>query len=184
MKRNSLKEKYLVFRVKNHKDPEAYGELYDHYVERIYRFILFKVSSVEDAEDISAEVFLKSWQYIRNTDKKIGNLNALLYKMARNAVIDYYRNKRRNELPMSDQSQYENIMEQRNLEEEIDVKIGVNNIEKYLDQLKDEYREVVILRYIEQYSVNEIAEILNKSTSNIRVILHRAIKRLKELIGD
>jgi len=184
MKRNSIQEKYLIFRIKQHKDPDAYGQLYDHYVTRIYRFVFFKVSSSEDAEDITADVFLKTWQYIRNTDKKIGNLNALLYKMSRNAVIDYYRSKRRTEMPMSDQSSYEDIMDKRDIEAEVEVKMEIENIEKYLDQLKDEYREVVILRHVEQYSINEIAEILEKSVSNVRVILHRAIKRLKELIGE
>lgn len=180
--KNILKEKYWLLRVKQYQDAEAYGKIYDSYVEQIFRFISFKVGTVEDAQDITAEVFLKAWQYIKTSDKKIENLNALLYRTARNAVIDYYRNKHRTEMPMSDQEQYENIVDTRNVEVEVDLQIEVSKIEKYLDKLKDEYREVLVLKYIEEFSINEIAEIIGKSRSNVRVILHRALKCLRDQI--
>ncbi len=180
--KNILKEKYWLLRVKQYQDAEAYGKIYDAYVEQIFRFISFKVATVEDAEDITAEVFLKAWQYIKTSDKKIENLNALLYRTARNAVIDYYRDKRRTEMPMSDQEQFENIMDSRNIMVEMDSQIGINEIQKYLDQLKDEYREVLVLRHIEEFSINEIASIIGKSRSNVRVILHRATKCLRDLM--
>ncbi|MFA6537252.1 MAG: sigma factor, partial [Patescibacteria group bacterium] len=80
MKKASLKEKYLIYKVRQSKDAEAYGKLYDYYVERIYRFIFFKVNNVETAEDLTSEVFLKTWEYINKTNKKISNLNALFYR--------------------------------------------------------------------------------------------------------
>lgn len=184
MKKNSLQEKYLIFKIKHDKDPEAYGKLYDLYVSRIFRFVLFKVSSVEEAEDITSEVFLKAWQYIRTTEKRIANLNALLYRMARNAIIDFYRCRRRQDLAVSEEEEYQEIVDARNIEKEIDQKIEFKNIENYLNQLKDEYREIIILRYIEEFSINEISEILEKTKSNVRVLLHRAMKNLRELIDE
>ncbi|PIR93914.1 hypothetical protein COT97_04285 [Candidatus Falkowbacteria bacterium CG10_big_fil_rev_8_21_14_0_10_39_11] len=184
MKTNSIKEKFLLYKVRYQHDATAYGLLYDLYVAKIFRFILYKVSSVEDAEDITAEVFLKSWQYIKTTDKKISNFNALLYRVARNAVIDYYRQKKRQDLPLTDEDQYHNIVDSRDVEKDIDIKLEVKNIEQALDQIKDEYREVVILRYVEGLSVNEIASIIKKSKSNVRVLLHRAIKRIQEILGE
>lgn len=184
MKKNSLQEKYLIFRIKHSKDPQAYAQLYDFYVDRIFRFILFKVKTVEDAEDITSEVFLKTWNYIRTTQKRIENLNALLYKMSRNAVVDYYRSKQRTEELMSDEDQFKKIMRARDLDQEIDNKFELKNIENYLNQLKDEYREVIILRYVEEFSINEIAQILEKTKGNVRVLLHRAMQRLRELMGE
>lgn len=184
MRSNSLKEKYLLYRIRYQHDTAAYGLLYDAYVAKIFRFVLYKVSSVEDAEDITAEVFLKSWQYIRTTDKRIGNFNALLYRVARNAVIDYYRQKKRQDLALTDEEQFQKIVESRDLEKDIDVKFEVKNIEQTLDQIKDEYREVVILRYIEGLSINEIASIIKKSKGNVRVLLHRAIKRIQEILNE
>ena len=110
MKQNPLQEKYLIFKIKHSKDPDAYAKLYDFYIDRIYRFVLFKVSRIEDAEDITTEVFLKTWQYIRTTDKRIANLNSLLYRMARNSVIDHYRSKQRTEKSLSEEEQFKQII--------------------------------------------------------------------------
>ncbi|OGF30611.1 hypothetical protein A2533_03235 [Candidatus Falkowbacteria bacterium RIFOXYD2_FULL_35_9] len=182
--KNTFKEKLLIFKVRHEKDQDAYGELYDYYVAKIFRFVMFKVRLVEDAEDITSEVFLKVWQYIRTTDKKIKNLNALFYQIARNAVIDYYRNKKRTEIQISDQEQYQKIIESRDLIKELDQKIDTKNIEFYLEKIKDEYREVLVLKYVEQYSVNEIAGILKKTKSNVRVLVHRALKSLRDVMGN
>jgi RNA polymerase sigma-70 factor (ECF subfamily) len=184
MSKTSLQEKYWIFKIKHSKDPDAYGKLYDLYIGRIFRFVLFKVSSVEEAEDITSEVFLKVWNYIRTTSKRIDNLNALLYRMARNAVIDYYRDKRRTEKPLSSDEQFRKIETERDLDKEIDQKIEIKNIQSYLNQIKDEYREVIILRYVEDYSVNEIAEILKKSKGNVRVLVHRALNQIRELMEE
>jgi RNA polymerase sigma-70 factor (ECF subfamily) len=174
----------LIFKVKYHKDPDAYGELYDYYVDRIYRFVYFKVNRREEAEDITAEVFLKTWQYIRTLEKRIDNLNALLFRTARNAIIDFYRSKRREDTSLSAADEFKHILAQRDLEREVAVKIDAQGIEACLNQLKDEYREVIILKYIEGFSTSEIATILEKSMSNVRVLLHRGLRRLRELMGE
>ncbi|MBU1131828.1 hypothetical protein KKC32_01060, partial [Patescibacteria group bacterium] len=129
MKRTSLKEKYLIFKVRQNKDANAYGQLYDYYVDRIFRFILFKVATTEEAEDLTSEVFLKTWEYINNTGKKIKNLNALLYKIARNKVIDYYRTKARHAVH-SDEELMKRIEDQRNLLAEIETRLDVKSAEQ------------------------------------------------------
>src|SRR3989344_9681852 len=91
MSLNIFKEKILFSRVKN-KDRKAFIEAYDLYADEIFRFVFFKVGSKEEAEDVTFSVFLKTWNHIQNntvTDSK--TLRALIYKIARNAVIDYYR---------------------------------------------------------------------------------------------
>ena len=91
---SNLKEKYFFLKLRVAKDPDAFGELYNIYVDQIFRFIYFKVSRKEEAEDLTAEVFLKTWQYINEEKaKKIDNLKAFLYQTARNSVIDFYRKK-------------------------------------------------------------------------------------------
>lgn len=183
MKKASLKEKILIYKVRQNKDAESYGQLYDIYVDRIFRFIFFKVSTVEIAEDLTSEVFLKTWEYINKTSSKIENINALLYRVARNRVIDYYRIKKR-ETTTSDEEYMERIQDKRNLEAETDVKVDLKNVEKYLEHLKDVHREIIILKYIEEFSITEIAGILEKSKGNVRVVLHRAMKALKDIAGE
>jgi RNA polymerase sigma-70 factor, ECF subfamily len=183
MKKASLKEKYLIYRVRQNKDAEAYGQLYDFYVDRIFRFVLFKVATQEIAEDLTSEVFLKTWEYINKTDKKIGNLNALLYRVARNVVIDHYR-ARNKDFVTSDEDFMKQIADKRNVETEVDVSLDISSIEDHLAKLKDVHREIIVLKYIEEFSITEIAEVLEKSKGNVRVLLHRAMKALKDIAGE
>jgi len=179
-----LGDKLLLIRLKK-KDPDAFAEVYDLYVTPIYRFIYFKVSSRQDAEDLTSEVFLKVWNFVTETEDVIENLRALIYKIARNLVIDFYRQRARNEYVVADES-LENIKDyrQQSLLAEIEAKIDMRNIEPILRKLKDEYREVIILRFVEDLTIGEIAGILDKSKGSVRVILHRALKVTRELLNQ
>jgi RNA polymerase sigma-70 factor, ECF subfamily len=183
MKKNSLQEKYLVYKVRQHKDAESYGQLYDYYVDRIFRFIFFKVASQEEAEDLTSEVFLKTWEYINNTSRKIENFNALIYRVARNCVIDHYRT-RRSDISQTDEDQMVQIQDKRNLEIDVTQKLEIKNIESSLAKLKEDYREVIILRYIEEFSFTEISDIMGKKKANVRVLLHRALQAVKEITEE
>ncbi len=179
----NLQKKYLLFKAKN-KDPKAFSKVYDLYVERIYRFVYFKVSSQEQAQDLTSEIFLKIWQAIID-GKDIRNLNAFIYKVARNLVIDYYRQERKKEIALDqeevEQQQMTAVLDQV---KEVETKLEVEKIESKLKELKDEYREVIILRFIEGLSIKEIAEIVDKKIGTVRVILYRAINTLKELMSE
>src|SRR3989338_11581242 len=89
----TLQEKILLFKLQVEQDPEAYAALYDLYVKRIYRFVFFKVSSHEEAEDITSEVFLKAWRYITEKKSAVESFSGLLYRLARNSIVDSYRAK-------------------------------------------------------------------------------------------
>ena len=154
--KGNYSHKILLYKIKSLDDAESYGKLYDLYVDRIYRFIFFKVSVKEDAQDLTSEVFLKTWQYIKEKDK-IDNFNAFIYQIARNIVIDYYR-KISVQNVISDEKQLENIQDSfsEKLLNEVNINIEMTQVLIYLNKLKDEYREVILLRYIEGYSIKEI----------------------------
>lgn len=184
MSSSKIQDKLLLVRLKN-RDPEAFAKVYDLYVTPIYRFIYFKVSTRQDAEDLTSEVFLRVWQYVGETEDIIENLRALIYKIARNLVIDFYRRRSRAEYVVADDV-LENIQDthQQSLLNEIEAKVDIRNIEHIMRKLKDEYREVIVLRFIEDLSISEIADILDKSKGSVRVILHRALKVTRELINQ
>jgi RNA polymerase sigma-70 factor, ECF subfamily len=181
--KNPFAEKILFLRVKN-KDHQAYGEFYDLYIDKIYRFIYFKVNSVDDAQDLTSEVFLKVWQHIRD-DKKIRNLNAFTYMVARNAVIDFYRQKCRKE--ENEESATDNNITLIDQESDLLVKqikdSEAAEVLAELKHLKDEYREAIILHYLDQLSIKEIAQVLNKTPGASRVLIHRATNALKEAVN-
>ncbi|MFA6410064.1 MAG: RNA polymerase sigma factor [Candidatus Buchananbacteria bacterium] len=180
----NLQEKLLLIKLKK-KDPDAFAQVYDLYVTPIYRFIYFKVSSRQDAEDLTSEVFLKIWQYVTESEEQVENLRALLYRSARNIVIDHYRKNAKREY-VRDEEILNNIEDdhQQSLLEKVDTEIEMKGIEKVLHKLKDEYREILILRYLEDLSISEIAKILDKSKGSVRVILHRALKVVRELANQ
>lgn len=185
----SLKEQYLFLKLRATRDPEVYGKLYDIYVNQIYRFIYFKVGRKEEAEDLTGDVFLKTWQYINEMGSEvIDNLRAFLYQTARNAVIDFYRSRDQKEFVVLPQEQendeekpsMEIIDEKQDLVEKIELASDLEEVKKALQKIREEYREIIILRFVEEMSVKETAEILGKSEGAVRVLLHRAIAALKE----
>ncbi len=184
--RSSLKEKFLLFRIRAKKDPEAFGAVYDAYVKQIYRFIYFKVSSAEQAEDLTSEAFLKAWQYLKEK-RDVPNLQALLYSVARSVVIDHYRATmcERGNVSLDETIADETVdAASEKFLKDVETRFDTTLVLEKLRHLKDEYRDVVIMRYLDEMSTGEIATVLGKNASNVRVLLHRATKALSDAIHD
>lgn len=175
----TMAEKKLVYQVIKNRDPQAFAALYDLYVGKIYRFVFFKVSKKEDAEDLTSDVFLKTWQYLaEKTDREVKSFSGLVYQIARNVLVDWYRLRaNRPETPLD-------LAPEIGVEEKafaaLDINHAASEVLKVVRQLKQEYQEIILLRYIEELSIKEIGFILKKSPVSVRVTLHRAITVLKK----
>lgn len=176
-----LSDTILLFRVERNHDPEAFAELYDRYVKQIYRFIYFKVSSHEEAEDLTADVFLKTWNYIQE-GKEVKSFSGLLYRVARNAIIDLYRSRAAQPESLSLYTEEVEMGDGNTWWRRMDVAIEHQGIVQAIKKLKQEYQEVVTLRFVDELSIEEIAEITGKKKIAIRVTLHRALKKLQEFL--
>jgi RNA polymerase sigma-70 factor (ECF subfamily) len=159
-------------------DQGAFSELYNLYFDKIYRFIYYRVNHKELAEDLAEDVFVKVYQ-------KIGSVNedkvfeGWLYQVARNTVIDYYRSKKQTIAieEVENILQYEStIVDILNLEAQQKIFL------KLLKELSSEQQTVIKLKFLEDLDNPTIAGMLNKSEGAIRVIQHRAVSKLKELI--
>jgi RNA polymerase sigma-70 factor (ECF subfamily) len=183
---NHLKERFLLFRIRAKKDPEAFGEIYDMYVSRIYRFIYFKVPSAEVAEDLTSECFLKAWQYLKEK-RDVPHLQALLYSVARSVTVDWYRSTacERGDIGLDEavQSDLAGTGSERFLKD-VESRIDAAAIVEKMRRLKDEYREVMVMKHLDGMSNREIAAALGKSPSHIRVIAHRAAKAIGDALDD
>lgn len=177
-------EKKLLFELKKG-DKEVFMQCYDDYVDQIYRFIFYKVGNVEEAEDLTSAVFLKIWNFIRgNQVDEYKSLKSLIYRIARNTVIDQYRKRSvRDEFSTNQADEIEIIDIKQDSAAMMDAIIDKEMISSKLMELKDEYRELIVLRYIDELSIAEIARILEKSAGSVRVDLHRALKTLKNILG-
>ena len=165
-------------------DEEAFGKIYDKYVEEIFRFVLMRTSNKEEAQDLTSEAFLKTWEYVSSSSKRIDNIRALLYRVSRNLVIDYYRKSGR-QVQALDEDQFAKIIDQSvDLEESVAKRDDIKQAFSLLDNLSEEYRELLLMRYTQDLSTSEIAKALGKKEGTVRVGLHRAIKQLKEILKN
>jgi RNA polymerase sigma-70 factor, ECF subfamily len=172
----NAQDKVLVIKTKAG-DEKAYARIYDRYYKDIYRFVFFKLNTVELAEDVAAEVFFKVWQYIYS-GKKVKNLRALFYTTARNMVIDQYRKNK--EILLNDFIEPRSEYVSDNPETRVIQKQELADLQHALSRLKEEHSEIVVLRHMHELSFNEIADITGKRANAVRVILHRAVKELKK----
>ncbi|OGE83694.1 MAG: hypothetical protein A3B10_04545 [Candidatus Doudnabacteria bacterium RIFCSPLOWO2_01_FULL_44_21] len=160
-------------------DSQAFGRIYDEFADKLYRFIFFRVGHREIAEDVLSDTFVKSWQKIHQINSP-KSLSAWLYQIARNNIIDYYRLKKES---VALEEIADTLEDAVNPIEIINATMQQKKILDVLNQLPTEQRQVIQYRFFEDLSNEEIAFILNKTEGAIRVIQHRAIIRLKELLN-
>lgn len=162
-------------------NPRAFAKLYDQYGEKIYRFIYFKISDRDKAQDLTSEVFIKIFNYLVKEKKEIRYLRAFLYQTARNLVIDSYRASVKETLPIDEFAEESKEVEQE-VEKDLDLKLNLNRLEDALKKIPDHYREVLVLRFIEELPVREVSKIIDQSEGNVRQLAFRGLKLLKKAL--
>lgn len=181
-----FQEKRSLYRLKS-QDREAFIKVYDDYSVELYRFIYFKVGNREEARDLSSMVFLKAWNHVQAKNLvEAKTLRALLYKIARTSIIDYYRQQAsRKTVSLDDpESGALAIADDTDLAEDAARQADIRLLSEKLPMLKDEYREALILRFINELSLEEVADVMGKSRGNVRVIIHRAVAALREIMAE
>lgn len=159
-----------------------FSQLYNQHIDKIYRFIFLRVSSQEIAEDLTSETFLRGWRSFKDEEKEIINPSAFLYQIARNLVIDFYREKGKAQIVSAESVPIDDP--RVNLEEKALLGSDMDTVKQALGNLKENYQVVVIWHYLDDLPVPEIAKIMDKPEGTIRVMLHRALKALKNELGE
>lgn len=159
-------------------EKDAFGLIYDAFSEKIYKFIYFRVGHRETAEDILSDTFVKAWSKLNQVSSS-NTFSAWVYQIAKHNIIDYYRLKKTT-VDLEDVSDI--LVDLANPIDELNLQMEQKRILSILDQLSTEQRQVIKYRFFEDLSNEEIAQIMNKSEGAIRVLQHRAIIRLKQLL--
>ncbi len=165
--------------MKKGKQHQLFEDAYRQCAQGIFRFIYFKVSDYELAKDFTADTFIRFWKQLVN-GKEIQNNKAFLYFIAKGITIDYYRKKKHTKSVSLD------IIDERLLgvidtaEDTLSMKQELEQVYIKLKEIKKEYQDVLLLHYVEDLKISEIADVLNKKENTVRVLLHRALKVLKE----
>lgn len=161
---------------------EAFGQLYDAYMERIYRFVYFRVEDQQTAEDITSQVFLKAWSNLDRFQFSRTPYLAWLYTIAHNAVIDHYRT--RKVTTALDDVQLSQPDHSDAVESEIDMTAEMQSVKVALQTLTDDQQKVLTLKFIEGMSNNEIARLLGKREGAIRALQMRGLQALAKQLEE
>jgi RNA polymerase sigma-70 factor (ECF subfamily) len=183
------RELFLLSRVYRQRDAQAYAELYEQHQPKIYRYLCCKLPRIQDAEDLTEETFLRAWRYATHTH--VENFSPLVYKIAKNVRSEFYRQNQphANEVTVEPQTLVAREEAQRgtggdmrtNEEENV---ISLETIERHMGKLTDEQQDLIVLRYLNELPVREIARTLEKTENATRVQLHRALKALRALLDS
>lgn len=160
---------------------EAYGEIYERNVNLIFGFLYANLDSRLDAEDLTEEVFLRALDYLPNYEDSGVPFSAFLMRIARNALYDHYRRSKHR----SNHLDVENVhlVADSNPVEVVDDNFQHEELRQVLDELKDDYRLVLVLRFIKDLTPAETAEVMERSVGAVRVLQHRAIGAVRKLLG-
>jgi RNA polymerase sigma-70 factor (ECF subfamily) len=154
-------------------------QAYDKYADAIFRFCYLRTLNRQLAEDITQETFIKTWSYLVS-GKSIENIRAFLYKVAVNKIIDEKRKK----TPVSvDEESISWRVDKTSESENIINKTETNLVLEKINLLEKKYRDLIILRYVDDFSPIEIAEIMDISSNSVSVRLNYAVKKFRELFS-
>lgn len=160
-------------------DLDAFAELYDMYVKRIYDFIYYRTSHKETAEDITSVTFTKAFQNINTFKGSNGLFSGWLFRIARNTLIDHMRTAK----PTVDIEAAANAKARDNVSGEAEVRDRLDQVKKYLVGLSEEQREIVVMRLWDELSYAEISALTGKTEGNCKVIFSRVMQKMqKELL--
>ncbi|MEI6810821.1 MAG: RNA polymerase sigma factor [Candidatus Nomurabacteria bacterium] len=163
-----------------------FKELYDKESNSIFRFCILRVSDRDIALDLTQDVFMRYWNYLLQ-NKKINSDKALLFAIARNCIIDWYRKKKNLSLEMLTETNENNfnnesIFLRDNTNNKIEINAEVEIFIKKINEIDLKYREEVYLRFVEDLTPKEISEVLEKSVNLVSVHINRGLHQLRELL--
>lgn len=157
-----------------HGDTEAFGSLYDRYQPDILRYLTHRCRDQDLAEDLTQQVFLKAWQAVPRYQQRGVPFKAWLYRMAHNQMIDHFRASR----PTTDLEGIDvpeqPVAEQRLIRQEL-----VDCLQRALDRLTEDHRQVLVLRFLMEQSAAEIGLVMDRKEGTVRGLQFRALRALR-----
>jgi len=164
---------------------EAFGVLYERYVQAVYRFLYAHLNNYLDAEDITSEVFLRAWRSLSRYRERGVPFLAYLLRIARNALVDFYRRSGSASQASLALDEVDRLpAPNAELAEGMANRIAHQELRSLLRQLPQDYQMVLVLRFLNALSPEETAQVLGRSASAVRVLQHRALAALRALIPE
>lgn len=171
-------ERELIERAKSY-EPEVLCEIYERYSPGIYRYIYYRTNDRELAEDLRAEVFLRMLDGLDRFDYRGWSISAWLYRIAHDRVIDHLRSHARHQqLPLE-----ESLADSgQDPDEALRTTLAHEELREAIGQLTEEQQQVILLRFVEDLSVREVARITRRTDGAIKALQHRGLRSLLRIL--
>lgn len=164
-------------------DPEAFGQLYELYVDRIYNYIYYRVGNHHDAEDLTAKVFYRALNHIPRYNQKGAPFAAWLYRIAHNLVANWHRDHSRRQIVA-----LENVRLSGNGRANPHHAAERTNERELLlaaiQELPPERQQLLTLKFIERISNAEIGQVMGRSEGAVKSLYHRTLISLKKILAE
>jgi RNA polymerase sigma-70 factor (ECF subfamily) len=172
----------LVNRVVLSRDPNAFGELYDSFVERVYRYLYFRTGSHPEAEDLTEQVFLKAWEAMGRYRWQGRPFVAWLYRLAHNSHIDHVRTQR----PTASLNNDDHPLELASPAAAVELAraLDADLLSRALGELTVDQQQVIVMKFIDGLDNEEIAHTMDKREGAIRALQMRALMSLRRVLEN
>jgi len=162
-------------------DKSAFAELYDRYVDVVFRYVLFRVGDRELAEDVTSETFLRALRRITSVSYQGRDVGAWFVTIARNLVLDHVKSSRfRLEVATAEVDDSRRV--ESGPEQQVLSKVTRSALLECVRQLGDDQRECIVLRFLQGLSVAETAQVMARNEGAVKALQHRAVRRLAQLL--
>lgn len=164
-------------------DKDAFGQLYEHYVERIFNYVYYRTGNVHDAEDLTARVFQRAMNHIKNYTDRGVPFSAWLYRIAHNLVANWHRDRgRKQEIPLDDLP----ILPTKgdHPEKNLVRSQEQDSLLRMIRKLPGERQNLLILKFVENMSNAEIGAIMGRSEGAVKSLYHRTLLALRDQLED
>lgn len=161
---------------------EAFGALYEKYIDQIYNYIYYRTSNGKDAEDICSRVFIRALNHIERYEDRGYPFSAWLYRIAHNLVINWYRDREKAE-EISLSEQYPPPTMAGSVEDRIELRDEKDALLQVITDLPEDRRELLILKHVEGLTNAEIGQIMDRTEGAIKALYHRTLESLRDDYG-
>jgi len=182
---NLNEEKAFVEKARS--DPQAFGRLYDRNYSKIFGYVLKRTVSIDLAQDITSEVFFKALKHLGKFKWTGVPFSAWLYRIASNEIANHFKQQSRNQVLMEEAAA---VSSQTSPSPEVEISRAEQELQKHrefialheeISRLPEKYQEVIVLRFFEKKSIDEIGDILGKKEGTVKSLLHRGLEKLRFL---
>lgn len=173
----------LVKKAKGGRDPDAFGYIYDEYVDQIFRYIFYKVGNFTESQDLTGQTFLKAFENIDSYEMRDVAFSSWLYRIAHNLVVDYFRREsKRDNVPIDDQPPAPSP--RGNPVDDVLADMESERLYKAMQKLTHNQREVLVLKFIDSLSNGQVAEIMGISVGAVKSTQKRGLLSLNRILGN